>query len=39
LSIGYVFWLGGSGRLVPPGIGLIIFGAVLSLLLRREREV
>ena len=31
--------LGGSGRLIPPGIGLVIFGAVLSLLLRREREV
>jgi hypothetical protein len=38
LSIGSLL-LGGSGRLVPPGISLVFFGAVLSLLLRREREV
>jgi len=38
LSIGTLL-LGGSGRLVPPGLGLIVFGAVLSLLLRKEKEV
>jgi hypothetical protein len=38
LSIGTLL-LGGSGRLVPPGIGLIVFGALLSLLLKKEKEV
>jgi hypothetical protein len=38
LSIGTLL-LGGSGRLVPPGLGLIVFGAVLSLLLKKEKEV
>ena len=37
LSVGTLL-LGGSGRLVPPGLGLVVFGAVLSLLLKRERE-
>jgi hypothetical protein len=38
LSIGTLL-LGGSGRLVPPGLALIVFGAVLSLLLKKEKEV
>jgi hypothetical protein len=38
LSVGTLL-LGGSGKLVPPGLGLVVFGAILSLLLRKEREV